>query len=387
MRIEVTLRDSDGHPIEAVGQLVHGSEGDVSYSETDSHGRLLFNEVSECQGLMIKIYDGFWTLLLDPNRLPDVIECPPLPKSAATMWWHRALGLKTPNSEAGKGIRVGVVDTAFASGEGLEHAVVVDLAGNTAVGELGKEPPHGEQVCRLIGHRVKEAERFGGIAPGADLICVNSDVGYGYLNTAVATSAILQLADDYKCDLINLSAGRREPTPGLEQVIREARQYGALCLVAAGNEPHDQVSFPARYRECIGVGAIGLKEWGPPHSLSHAYSKVATNVGALKGDGPDQLLYHHPKSAYGEGLDVVAPGVGLVIYRGTQPVADLYGTSFACPLVTGLLAELLGHSSEYRALSRGPQRAAFAERALRAVCCRLGIGLDREGEGLPRLPP
>ena len=156
--------------------------------------------------------------------------------------------------------------------------------------------------------------------------------------------------------------------------------------MAAGNEPLDKVAFPARYPECIAVGAIGLSDWGPKLSLARYFSDLASANPELKGRTPDQAIFHYPRSAYGEGLDLVAPGVGLVVSHPTKPLIDVTGTSFASPLVAGLLAVLLEGEAEYHALPRGPDRPAYAERLLRAACRRSGLPAAREGAGVPRSP-
>ena len=348
-------------------------------------GRLTFKDVTEWLEMLIVFHGGYWTLMLDPGNFRPELVCPELPSCGERMWWHAVLGLDTPDPAAGKHITIGVVDTPFEPTTGLEHVVVQNLAGSPCKGPRGSQPSHGETVCRLIGQRMEDPMRFGGVAPAARLICINAELDATF-NSAVASAAIVKLAREFHCDIINLSAGRREPTEGLWQAISEAREYGALCVVAAGNEPYAQVSYPARYPESIAVGAIGLQDWGPIRSFVRALSDWAGSEADMQGKIGDFDVFHYPKSAYGQGLDVLGPGVGLVIHRGAESIFDATGTSFASPIVAGLLAVILGKSEDYRRLPRGPERAAFAERVLRAVCHRTGMGISREGDGLPRLP-
>jgi hypothetical protein len=386
MTIEITLKLANESPAQALGLLYYSEEGVTKalQAETDADGRLSFGDVATCSEMLIIFFGGFWTIMLNAGQLPKVLICPPLPACNGRMWWQGVLGIDEPDPGAGEGIVVGVIDTPLAPTSGLDHVSVLTLAGNPNPAPFGQVPSHGETVCRLIGHRMKDSAHFGGVAPAADLICIDAEVEAS-LNPAVVSSAIVKLARDYHCDLINLSAGRREPTEGLRHAIYEARQYGTLCLVAAGNDPHDKVSFPARYPECIAVGAIGLRGWGPDCSFARYLSNQVASQAALLGKVGDHEIFHYPKSAYGQGLDVVAPGVGLIVHRDDQPMIDATGTSFASPLVTGLLALVLGKSNEYKELPRGPERADFAEGALRAICRRTGIAVEREGAGLPRL--
>jgi subtilisin len=385
--IEIALKGLHNLPLQAYGQIFYSKDGVVRalQAETDSRGRLKF-AVDTWSEMQIVFYGGYWTLVLDPKHFPPELACPVLPSCGARMWWHAILGLDTPDPAAGENLTIGVVDTPFPPTAGLEHVVVQNLAGGPCREPLGTLPSHGETVCRLIGQRMEDPMRFGGVAPAAKLICISAERD-AVLNNAMASAAIVKLAREFHCDIINLSAGcRRQPTEGLRQAISEAREYGALCVVAAGNEPDPQVSYPARYPESIAVGAIGLRNWGPIPSFVRLLSDWASSEADMLGKVGDFDVFHYPKSAYGEGLDVVGPGVGLIIHRGAEPIFDAIGTSFASPLVAGLLAVILGKSKDYRRLPRGPERAAFAERMLRAVCHRTGMGISREGNGLPRLP-
>jgi hypothetical protein len=385
--IEITLTDMKGLPVQAMAQIIYGGPEELQTAvvATDADGKLCFAAITAWSEMRVVFYGGYWTLLLDAKHFSAQQVCPELPSCRGRMWWHEILGLDAPDPSAGENITIGVVDTPFARTAGLEHVTVHNLAGNPYAGECGTLPSHGETVCRLIGQRMDDPMRFGGVAPGARLICIEAEQD-ATLNPAVASAAIVKMGRDYHCDIINLSGGRRAPTEGLRQAISEAREYGALCVVAAGNEPHPQVSYPARYHECIAVGAIGLRDWGPPPSYVRVLSDVANSQADMVGRIGGFDIFHFPNSAYGEGLDVVGPGVGLIIHRGAEPIYDAVGTSFSAPLVAGLLAVILGKTDAYRRLPRGPERAAFAERTLRGVCHRTGMGLDREGAGLPRLP-
>ncbi|MGB9368204.1 MAG: S8/S53 family peptidase [Xanthobacteraceae bacterium] len=387
MPIQIILKGLNDLPLKAFGQIYYSEQGELRalQAETDQYGLLSFDDIATWSEMHIVFFGGFWTLMLSAAQLPKELVCPVLPNCGERMWWHTVLGIETPDPTAGDGIAIGVVDTPFAPVAGLEHASVQNLAGSAYQGEAGTIPSHGETVCRLIGQRMDDPTRFGGVAPGAKIFCIDAERDAS-LNSAVASAAIVKLAREYECDLINLSAGRREPTEGLRQAISEAREYGALCIVAAGNEPDPQVSYPARYPESIAVGAIGLRDWGPNRSYARVLSDWAGSQPDMTGNIGNCAIFHYPKSAYGEGLDVVGPGVGLVIHRGAEPIFDAVGTSFASPLVVGFLAKVLAKSNEYKALRRGPARAAFAERTLRSVCRRTGIGVEREGAGVPRLP-
>jgi len=207
--IEILLRDPDDRPLQADGQLFFYQQGEFQAVETKSNreGRLIFGDPPVPDWLIVSYRRGYWTLRFDPENLPEEIRCPRLPRPGERMWWHRILGIESPSPTAGQGIRIGVVDTGFAQTAGLEHASLYDDLGEEIQARSRPLPWHGEQISRLIGQRMADPTRFGGIAPGADLICIDAGDSTAVLNSARAASAILRLAVDFRCDLINLSAG------------------------------------------------------------------------------------------------------------------------------------------------------------------------------------
>lgn len=301
------------------------------------------------------------------------------------MWWHDAVGARLADPSAGNGMRIGIVDTAFRAEAGLEHVTVLDVRGRSTACKPTVEPPHGEMVARLIGQRMSHPNQFGGIAPGATVIAIDASGPRNELNVVKATNAIVRLATHHGCHLINLSAGRGDDQPGLREAARQAASYGALCIVAAGNDQLAQVAYPARYPECVAVGGIGRRGWGPVGTMVRRFSDFADTQAGCRGKVEGVEVFHDPNSCYGEGLDVVAPSVGLVICRGTVAAATALGTSFAAPLVTGVLAAELGNDGVYRDMAGGPARAVYARSVLESICRRTGISLERESHGVPRL--
>jgi hypothetical protein len=386
--IKIQLKDANDAPLHALGQIYCTRNGKIQplVAETDGQGRLAFDVAATARPEMHVVFsDGYWTLMIDTTQSPAKLICPALPKCRDRMWWHELLGVEKPDPTAGNGIAIGVVDSPFSPFEDMEHVAMLNLSGSRHTAYLGKSPSHGEMVCRLIGQRMNDPSQFGGLAPGAKITCINAE-SEASINTAIVSAAIVKLARDFNCDLINLSAGRLTPTEGLWKAIYEAREYGALCIIAAGNDPYDHVAYPARYPECIAVGAIGLKNWGPFPSHARYLSDCASCKPEMVGRAGTQDVFHYPESAYGEGLDLVGPGVGLIIYRDTDPVCDATGTSFAAPLVTGILAKILSKSDIYKGVPRTAERAELAEKVLRSICQRTGIGVKREKLGLPRVP-
>jgi subtilisin family serine protease len=172
-------------------------------------------------------------------------------------------------------------------------------------------------VAGIIGARDNEIGTIG-IAPECELLVAKGlgDNGFGDWGRI---TACIQWGVHKGANIINLSLGDLSEPPGiLKTAIQWAASKGVLLVAAAGNDgssdydspTSNNVTYPARYEECIAVGAISK-------------------------DG--KLAYF---SNRGSSLDVVAPGIDIYSTYKDNNYAMLTGSSQAAPIVAGILALL-----------------------------------------------
>jgi subtilisin family serine protease len=99
------------------------------------------------------------------------------------------------------------------------------------------------------------------------------------------------------------------PNATLENVVRLVIARGHIIVAAVGNDgPAAPPLYPASYADVVGVTAV---------------------------DRRDRVLI---EAARGSQVDFAAPGADMCAASGTQDFAIVRGTSFAAPIVAGLLA-------------------------------------------------
>lgn len=203
--------------------------------------------------------------------------------------------------------RIGLID----GGIDADHPVFAQ-ARPELLGCDGRVFPstHGTAVASLL---VGAAEPvFRGAAPAAPMVAVDVYCGVDQPGgrTRDIITALAQLAAA-RVAVINISmVGPHNVV--LQAVVKRVQQQGILIVAAAGNDgPRAAPLYPAAYPDVIAVTAVD------------AHDKVL-----LEACGGNHVLFAAP------GADMVAaqPGNGYVTVR---------GTSYAAPLVTGLVQRLL----------------------------------------------
>jgi hypothetical protein len=222
-----------------------------------------------------------------------------------------------PQGNAGKGVRVGVVDTGLyrkhewlqqrATSRGVQDDEILD---DNNDGKADFEASHGSFIAGVILRH----------APGAVVIARAALDSHGIVDdTAIATAILSLLEEDI--DILNLSLGGYTdpldplPFPATFRAIGQLRERNSLLVVvaAAGNKGRSQEFWPAAAPDVIGVGAL------------------TTN------------LRRASFSNFGPWVDAWANGVDvescyMLDDQDTATGAIWSGTSFAAPRVAGAIA-------------------------------------------------
>lgn len=231
------------------------------------------------------------------------------------------------------GFTIAVVDTGY-----LAHA---DMAGrwylpsgqlDVADGDTDptddtpKDRGHGLAVASVLGAATNNSLGMAGVTWQGMLlplkVAKSSD---GSMTTAYLTTAVNR-AVALGARVINLSLGGPGSDPALEDSLVAARQQGVVLVAAAGNDGVERVLYPARSPSVIAVGAVN-------NSKQKAY---------FSNCGPQ--------------LDLVAPGQGVVVALPNDGYGSGSGTSFAAPIVSGVVALYMSHFRAQKGLWPTPDQ-------------------------------
>ena len=200
--------------------------------------------------------------------------------------------------------RIGLID----SGVDGSHPV---LAGTPIVrhGCDGAEftAEHGTAVASLL---VGRGDGFTSVVPGATLYASDIFCGHGGGSLSLLAIALDWMARE-KVAVVNISlVGAKSPL--LTGLVRAMTSRGFLLVAAVGNDgPSAPPLFPAAYPEVVGVTGV---------------------------DANRKVL---PEACRGEQVDFAAQGSNVVAATVGGGFGEIRGTSFATPVVAGLLARSL----------------------------------------------
>lgn len=323
--------------------------------------------------------DGYWGLYQKDVTLKSGAE---LALEAIDLAADDYLALEygAKPAAAGKGVTVGIIDT----GVDLAHpdltvaggaAFVVDEDDAGGPGPAASEGAHGSHVAGIVASHGQAPSGKRGVAPGVKLMSyrVFPNAGGGASNYDIIRAIDRGVADG--CDLLNLSLGGATPDEAVHEAIKSAFDRGTLCVVAAGNDGRNPVSYPAHWPESVAVSAVGKRGSYPSNSTEE--------VDALAPFAPDDAsVFVAGFSNIGPELDLTGPGVGIVSTVPGARYAVMSGTSMACPAATGAAAALLGNAAVILAMPRDGQRAIAMLGLINGAARTLGFAKEYQGLGM-----
>ncbi len=171
---------------------------------------------------------------------------------------------------------------------------------------------HGTHVAGVIAAASDNGHSIAGINQYTELLPVKvlEEDGRGYTDDVARG---IQYAVDQGAKVINLSLGMEDFDQTIEEALRYASEKNVTVFAAAGNKGKNKLIYPASSQYVISVGAI---------------------------DNQDKKTSF---SNYGEGLDVVAPGMRVPSLVQNGNVLYANGTSMATPhasAIAGLIYSL-----------------------------------------------
>jgi subtilisin family serine protease len=368
-----------------------GKDGELRFDDDDIQTARL--------AVIVPEQAGYWTGCVADFDQVETLICPTL-QSVSSSWWHVLLGAELQNEHRGSEIQIGVVDGGFTPDASLAHIRILPALEDDFQ-STSQRWEHGEAVCRILADRIVP-ECCTAISPGSSVVFASASYSVQTRESADFTSglaggvrpdqidprrvasAIYEMAFGLKVDIINLSLGCFEPSKenggGVAEAIESALDAGVSFVCAAGNRFVNRAAFPASLPGCIGVGAVGMLGWGPEGTIVRHYADIYPHGGLGNLHGQD--VYFWKYSAFGRGVDVLGPGVGIFIARNGKVSFEVSGTSFASPIVAGLLAVELSRDSTYHRLPRDRTRVNYALRRIRTLARKIGLDRRYEGAGM-----
>ncbi len=252
--------------------------------------------------------------------------------SENTLTWHiheteaECFGLFDLN---GSGVRVGIIDSGLSPHKDIPSSKIVSAKcfikhDEEEICDTLDYAQHGTAVAGMILGQAAADRGAVGIAPDAEIVVAKCTNGQSISLLSIIEA--IEYCDTLSCDIINMSVSTTTEIEdytmyyelvAMEQAINTATAKGIIVVAAAGNygnveKKEDFVTYPAGFKNVIGVGSVG------------------------------QGLIHANRSQKNSSVFVSAPGDSILLADGDNENGYVTkgGTSFSAPFVSGMLALL-----------------------------------------------
>ncbi|UBV44345.1 S8 family serine peptidase (plasmid) [Deinococcus taeanensis] len=262
----------------------------------------------------------------------------PLQNNVAEWNQIRLAGAQTLAPNLGAGVTVAVIDT------GIDTAHPAFAGTLTPAGtwwdfiSADSDPREmGTVNDRGYGHGTGVAGIILQIAPNARILPIRALAPSGEGDSTTIGKAITHAADQ-GAKVINVSVVTDKDSD-VSKAIEYASLKGAYVIMAAGNQGLDPILFPARKAfQTNFTGYLGL------------------SVGGIELDNKKSAY-----SNYGADLEVLAPASGIVTTYPGGDIRAVTGTSFATPVVSGVLALALAEAYSAGNVNQLAEKLKLAE--------------------------
>ncbi len=285
---------------------------------------------------------------------------------------NRLLGINELHRRGirGYGVTVAVLD----SGVGLHPDLKQRVIGFQDFVHDKKSPyddlGHGTHVSGIIaGEGLMSGGQYTGVAPQANLVMLKvlNNNGTGNMQQVIdGIRWIIDYGDRYRIRIVNMSFGTKYSSKEEDEIlchaVNELWNLGYIVVASAGNNGPEQnsISLPGSCEKIITVGADDDSYGGFVNGI---YRKNYSGRGNPRGN------INKP--------DVIAPSHRIYscchLWKKKYIYVSKTGTSMSAPIVSGVLALLLG---KYPTLSN-----TQCKRILKKTAIDLNMDFTRQGSG------
>lgn len=238
--------------------------------------------------------------------------------------------LDSLGSHDGSGVRVAIIDTGVEADHPRVNGRLVASYGiqPNDDGSVAIAPCQPLDVC---GHGTAAAGQVQRVAPAADLISVRV-LGESREGSSEALVSALQWVVDQNIHVVNMSLSTMRLALALRigHAVDELYARGIPCVCAKGYQQHGR-DYPTCFGASIGV----------------TYDQLE----------PAELRYRA-----GDLVEFIAPGVDATVAWQHGSMRKVTGSSYATPLVTGIIARILAASPGLSVFEVKTLLRAYADR-------------------------
>lgn len=192
---------------------------------------------------------------------------------------------------------------------------------------------HGTHVAGTVAESTGNRLMGAGVAPRATIMPIKVLGAKGGALSDIVDG--VKFAADNGAKVINMSLGGGSYSKIFESACDYAHDKGVTIVCAAGNNNREFVEYPAHYKSCIAVSAVGPGGEFASYSSYGPEIDLAAPGGDMRAGGPAAGVWQNTRIPPTEGRRREHSGGGSGSFGYFGP---LHGTSMASPHVAGVAA-------------------------------------------------